>query len=293
MIDRYGIIKEVKGRLQHPLTSTGNLLMAGCGNVILPHLALPASMFSGGFPMRIWFIYVLIDPRTDEVRYVGWAFNVRQRWHTHVSSAPRTRSHKANWIKQLLALGLRPVYQIIEQGTGDWQEAEQRWIAYYRAQGARLTNMTDGGDGTPGLYPSQETRDKMSRAHAGRKMSPEAIAKTAAAIRGRKQSPEHIAKLSATRKGKTPWRATNAAADAVRGRKQTPEHVEKRIAPLRRPRPEQAKKPIVIDGVECWRCSTCGEYKPASDFRRQARTSNGLDPWCRLCARKREKGQKR
>ena len=29
--------------------------------------------------MRAWFIYTLIDPRTDEVRYVGWAYNVAKR----------------------------------------------------------------------------------------------------------------------------------------------------------------------------------------------------------------------
>lgn len=286
-------MKEATGRLRRPIASTSNLIMAGCGNVILPHFALPASMSNGGVSMstpRSWSIYVLIDPRTSEVRYVGWAFDVRQRWHAHVSSAPRTRSHKANWIKQLLALGLRPIYQVIEEGTGDWREAERRWIDHYRRQGAALTNMTDGGEGTPGLYPSEETRAKMSRAHTGRKMPPAAIAKTAAALRGRKQSPEHIEKLSAARKGKAPWPATNAAAEVMRGRKQSPDHVEKRIGALRgRSRPEQCKKPIIIDGVEYWRCSACGACLPASGFRKQSRTANGLDPHCRECAKERER----
>lgn len=47
-----GIIKSVEGRYQHPSTHTGNLMRAGCGDVILPRFAFPASMSHGGFLMR-------------------------------------------------------------------------------------------------------------------------------------------------------------------------------------------------------------------------------------------------
>jgi len=181
---------------------------------------------------RTWHIYTLTDPRTDAIRYVGWSFDVARRLSAHVSTAKNTVSHKSHWVRSLTSLGLRPIATVIESGTGDWQEAERRWIAHHIAIGAKLTNMTIGGDGTPGLIPSQETRDKMSKAGIGRKRSPESIAKSRAGLLGKKQSQEHIAALSKVRKGSNPIAATTAAALVNKGRKQTPEFIAKRIAPL-------------------------------------------------------------
>lgn len=110
---------------------------------------------------------------------------------------------------------------------------ERALIAVLRAAGVKLVNLTDGGDGASGAKRSeetlrrmseagkgkhsqrrsQETRDKMRASAIGRRMSPEAIAKTAAFHRGRKRSPETLAKMSAALKGKT-------------GRKLSPEEIE-------------------------------------------------------------------
>lgn len=43
------------------------------------------------------------------------------------------------------------------------------------------------------------------------------------------------------------------------------------------------KKPIVIDGVEYWRCEKCREYLVAHRFNKMSRTSSGLQSWCRHC----------
>lgn len=179
-----------------------------------------------------WYIYALSDPRTSDIRYVGWSLNPHKRLKAHINQAKRGGTHKSHWIQQLMAEGLRPLMHIVESGTGDYEEAERRWIAYYKNQGYRLTNLTIGGEGAPGYNPPAEVRAKMSVAQTGRKQTPESIAKTAAALRGRKQSPEHIAKLSKVRKGKIPQAATDAAAKANRGRQQDQEHIKKRIAPL-------------------------------------------------------------
>lgn len=191
---------------------------------------------------RTWYIYILKDPRSEDVRYVGWSYDVAQRLSAHISSAPKIKSHKAHWIKQLLNLGLRPIIEVIEFGNGDWREAEQRWISHYKKAGANLTNMTDGGDGTPGCFPNEETRRKMSAAQTGRKQTAESIAKTKTAITGRKQSPEHVRKLSEARKGKAPIVATEAAAKANRGKKQSADHVAKRmLAHIGKPKLSQRK----------------------------------------------------
>jgi hypothetical protein len=62
----------------------------------------------------------------------------------------------------LHSIGLTPLIEAIESGDGEWEEAEMRWIAYYRASGARLWNTTDGGDGLLN-WGTPETRSAQSR----------------------------------------------------------------------------------------------------------------------------------
>lgn len=181
---------------------------------------------------RTWHIYTLTDPRTDAIRYVGWSFDVVRRLNAHVSTAKNTVSHKSHWVRSLTSLGLRPIATVVESGCGDWQEAEKRWIAHHLSIGTKLTNMTIGGDGTPGCIPSIATREKMSKAGLGKIRTPESIEKSRAGLLGKKQSPEHIAALSRVRKGKSPVAAMAAAALANKGRKQTPEFIAKRTAAL-------------------------------------------------------------
>lgn len=112
-------------------------------------------------------IYALLDPRSQEVRYVGKATHPRRRLSHHLSPrALNLRTLRSSWLKQLLALGLRPELEILEVvPAGEWVAAERRWIAHYRGLGARLTNMTDGGEGMEN--PPQETRDKLRAAALG------------------------------------------------------------------------------------------------------------------------------
>lgn len=57
----------------------------------------------------------------------------------------------------MLIIGLEPVMEIIESGVGleAAQEAERRWIAFHKDNGARLVNITAGGDGFLGLSREQ------------------------------------------------------------------------------------------------------------------------------------------
>lgn len=97
------------------------------------------------------FIYALTCPDTGEVRYIGKANNPQLRLKSHLSrdDNKRTkRSYKSNWIKSLIEVGKYPSMIILEEITlSDWKESEKRWIAYYRLNGANLTNITDGGQG--------------------------------------------------------------------------------------------------------------------------------------------------
>ena len=136
-----------------------------------------------------------------------------------------------------MAEGLQPQIGILEQGTGDWQAAERKWIARYREQGYQLCNATDGGEGaSPGHTKSPETRAKLSLAHKGKRHSAEARAKMSAARKGRGPvlTPESYAKMSRTKTGRP-------------GPKQSPERVAKRVALLKitwKRKKEEGWKPV-------------------------------------------------
>jgi hypothetical protein len=61
------------------------------------------------------FIYVLIDPRTLEVRYVGQTNNPKERLRAHISPHVymRHNNKKAIWTEELKASGHKPVMQVL------------------------------------------------------------------------------------------------------------------------------------------------------------------------------------
>jgi predicted GIY-YIG superfamily endonuclease len=62
-----------------------------------------------------WHIYVLLDPLSNLVRYVGKTKNVKNRLVKHMCpSKLKASNHKNNWIKNLLKNKLKPNLLIIE-----------------------------------------------------------------------------------------------------------------------------------------------------------------------------------
>ena len=56
--------------------------------------------------------------------------------------------HRATWLRSLLNRGLWPTIETLETGVGvGFEDAERKWIAYFRQQGNDLTNATDGDEG--------------------------------------------------------------------------------------------------------------------------------------------------
>jgi hypothetical protein len=98
--------------------------------------------------MKTTYIYTLSDPRTNEVRYVGKTNNPVQRRSAHGVLTREVKSKKKSWIKKLKSLGLKPVFEIIEEvEESEWKFWEKYWIEQFRVWGFRLTNHTSGGDG--------------------------------------------------------------------------------------------------------------------------------------------------
>jgi GIY-YIG catalytic domain len=149
-------------------------------------------------------IYALRDPRTREVRYVGKAVDPRRRLQQHLSAFQLSyyRSQKVSWLKNLLDAGEQPildVLQIVE--AADANRAERQWIAQYRAEGARLTNGTDGGDG--GAVTDPEAKARIRAAHVGRKTSDKTKKKMSVAHKAL-ITPEERERLRSISNGKPP-----------------------------------------------------------------------------------------
>jgi len=110
-------------------------------------------------------IYVLTEP-DGEIRYVGKTIRpLYIRFNQHLASARRgEKGYVFNWIQSVLSAGYLPAISLIGEVAGNGSNEERAWIAYGRAEGWRLVNATDGGEGTLGWVPTKETRLNMSKA---------------------------------------------------------------------------------------------------------------------------------
>lgn len=109
-------------------------------------------------------VYALIDPRDGRCRYIGKGSRGLQRAKHHEYEA--RCGHKGycnNWIRQLQDSGLRYIICVLEEMDSGERlcERERWWIAFARAWGCSLTNVTDGGEGIPGFTHTEQTRQKM------------------------------------------------------------------------------------------------------------------------------------
>ncbi len=97
------------------------------------------------------YIYILMDPISEEVRYVGKSVNpeVRVRKHISESKNSKTNNHRVNWIKNLLRHGLRPKMEVIDAIEGDWEWLEEYWVSQFKTWGFKLVNSTNGGENPP------------------------------------------------------------------------------------------------------------------------------------------------
>jgi hypothetical protein len=114
-------------------------------------------------------VYALRDPITLEIRYIGVTKNsLKRRLSGHMWAA-RTgvRNHTTHWIKTLQT---SPLIEALEENCR--RKREVFWIRRYRSLGARLTNLTAGGEGTSELKRGPHSpghRQKLSLAMRGNK----------------------------------------------------------------------------------------------------------------------------
>jgi len=78
-----------------------------CGNISFGHVNKKCLYLLQ--TMKTTNIYVLIDPETNQIRYVGKANNVSERYRAHLNKARKHQIHKKNWIESLKRKKLKPI----------------------------------------------------------------------------------------------------------------------------------------------------------------------------------------
>lgn len=91
-------------------------------------------------------IYVLSCPDTGEIRYIGQTKDAAKRYSAHKCSSEI--GAKGRWIESLRANGKAPKMTMVVH-TDDLDAEEIELISIYRAMGANLLNIADGGNNRP------------------------------------------------------------------------------------------------------------------------------------------------
>lgn len=158
--------------------------------------------------MNTTFIYVLIDPNTNLVRYVGKSNNPKRRYYKHCYRSKKN-THKVNWINSLLDENKKPVLNIIDEvPVNDWIFWESYWISQLKIWGFNLTNHTGGGDGA--TFANSGSFKKGQKAwNYGKNLSDEAKEHLRQCNLGKKASKKTRDKMSKAKKGMKPVNIDN------------------------------------------------------------------------------------
>jgi hypothetical protein len=120
--------------------------------------------------MKEWKIYGLKLKNEDCIRYIGQTscVNIETRLSEHVSHSNKGRYKNAYWVKKH-SNDIEIV--LLEDSIPSLEEANKKEIEYiklFKSFGAKLNNLTNGGDGTQGIKFTDEHRKKLSDKKKGK-----------------------------------------------------------------------------------------------------------------------------
>lgn len=128
---------------------------------------------------RVYFIYALVDPRDNSVRYVGITDNMAYRLAHHLRETG-SRTLKGMWLGDLQRHELQPTMITLEtietkqEQRHIAEERERYWIHEFEQLGASLTNISKT---TSDPRKSSESRSSIHHSHliSQEQDNPEAI----------------------------------------------------------------------------------------------------------------------
>ena len=198
-----------------------------------PAVLVNAQALCYNLHMRTGILYKLSFPNGKA--YIGITLEtLAQRVRRHISYARAGRMFALSCAIRKYGEDAFMAEVLRTAESSDLNRIEIETISEYRSRGIILYNMTDGGDGSLGVTPSQKTKDKIS-----------------ASLRGRKCSDQHRLRVSEAQKFKTipaevreKMRSAALARcvypmseeqrqkrrNALAGKKQSPELIAKRVA---------------------------------------------------------------
>ena len=161
-------------------------------------------------------LYLLCDPDTGAVRYVGASVSPKRRALCHKGMSKLVDTRVAVWVRSLYDQGKAPVMDVLDaKGPDEWEDEERFLISYLRFLGFDLLNMSSGG--LVGSKACQEHREKLGAASRGRKQTEEQIKKRVESRRGYVDTPEVRQKRLKAARARV-WTPENRAAAAEYGR---------------------------------------------------------------------------
>jgi hypothetical protein len=175
-------------------------------------------------------IYGLFDPRSSELRYIGFTSkSLPRRLCLHINESKTSNTHKSNWIKSLIKENLKPEISLLQETNLQEYRSDERWnIEYFRSLGCNLTNATLGGEGVLGLKFTPQSIEKMRHSHLGKMHTQEQKEKIRQSNIKTKSDPIVRRKMSLAMTG---FRHSSESKQKIRiaatGRKMSRESVEK------------------------------------------------------------------
>jgi len=110
----------------------------------------------------MYYLYYLIDPNTNLIRYVGISYHPDRRLSEHIHVSSKLKTHKDRWIHNLLIKNQKPIMKIVHesQDKDEILAYEIEHISMYD----NLTNLTSGGEY---FHFTPEVIEKLKRINTG------------------------------------------------------------------------------------------------------------------------------
>lgn len=127
--------------------------------------------------MNNYILYALTDHK-DNIRYIGYTSNKpNNRLKEHINSSFNSREkncHRCKWIRSLINNNKKPlIKELIRVDSLEKAKLLEIELIKHYKQFVKLTNNTNGGDGTKGLKWSEESKNNIK----GRKIPGSGIKK--------------------------------------------------------------------------------------------------------------------